>query len=287
VNEISNIVVYSDGELELKASVVDETLWLTQKQLSELFAVESHNITYHIKNIYKQKELEQFSTTQKIRVVQIEGSREVERNVDHYNLDMIISIGYRVNSLTATKFRQWATSVLKKYIQHGYVINTEKITTDRFLSLENDIFTLKSQMAEVNLQLKHNPFPLQKGIFFDGQIFDAYIFVIDLIKSAKKSIVLIDNYVDDSTLMLFTKNQTISITLFTHTLSKQLQLDIEKYNKQYKNLEVKITKKFHDRFIIIDESSIYHIGASIKDLGTKVFAFSKIDISFKNILKNV
>lgn len=287
MNEISNIVVYSDGELELKASVVDETLWLTQKQLSELFAVESHNITYHIKNIYKQKELEQFSTTQKIRVVQIEGSREVERNVDHYNLDMIISIGYRVNSLTATKFRQWATSVLKKYIQHGYVINTEKITTDRFLSLENDIFTLKSQMAEVNLQLKHNPFPLQKGIFFDGQIFDAYIFVIDLIKSAKKSIVLIDNYVDDSTLMLFTKNQTISITLFTHTLSKQLQLDIEKYNKQYKNLEVKITKKFHDRFIIIDESSIYHIGASIKDLGTKVFAFSKIDISFKNILKNV
>lgn len=287
MNEISNIVVYSDGELELKASVVDETLWLTQKQLSELFAVESHNITYHIKNIYKQKELEQFSTTQKIRVVQIEGSREVERNVDHYNLDMIISIGYRVNSLTATKFRQWATSVLKKYIQHGYVINTEKITTDRFLSLENDIFTLKSQMAEVNLQLKHNPFPLQKGIFFDGQIFDAYIFVIDLIKSAKKSIVLIDNYVDDSTLMLFTKNQTISITLFTHTLSKQLQLDIEKYNKQYKNLEVKITKKFHDRFMIIDESSIYHIGASIKDLGTKVFAFSKIDISFKNILKNV
>jgi len=120
----SDMVIYNDGELELNVSVTKDTLWLTQKQLGELFNVESHNITYHIQNIYKQKELEKNPTTQKIRVVQKEGKRKVERDVDHYNLDMIISIGYRVNSITATKFRQWATSVLKSYINDGYVINS-------------------------------------------------------------------------------------------------------------------------------------------------------------------
>ncbi len=137
-----NIVVYNDGELELKVSLKSETLWLTQKQLGELFDVESNNITYHIQNIYKQKELEKNPTTQKIRVVQKEGNRNVERDVDHYNLDMIISIGYRVNSITATKFRQWATSVLKNYIQNGYVINSDKITNERFGFSKFEIGTL-------------------------------------------------------------------------------------------------------------------------------------------------
>ena len=132
---ISNIIVYNDGELELNVSVGNETIWLTQKQLGELFNVEIHTINYHIKNIYKQKELMQNPTTRKIRIVQKEGNRTVERDVEHYNLDMIISIGYRVNSITATKFRQWATSVLINYIQNGYVINGEKITNDRFISL--------------------------------------------------------------------------------------------------------------------------------------------------------
>jgi len=146
----SDIVVYNDGELELKISVNDETIWLTQKQLGSLFNVESHNITYHIKNIYKQNELEKTSTTQKIRVVQKEGKREIERDVDHYNLDMIISIGYRVNSITATKFRQWATSVLKSYITNGYVINSDKITHQRFKELENDVDFLKSKVENIS-----------------------------------------------------------------------------------------------------------------------------------------
>ena len=130
----SNIIVYNDGELELNVSVENETIWLTQKQLGELFNIEIHTINYHIKNIYKQKELMQNPTTRKIRVVKKEGKREIERDIDHYNLDMIISIGYRVNSITATKFRQWATSVLKNYIQNGYVINGDKITNQRFVS---------------------------------------------------------------------------------------------------------------------------------------------------------
>ena len=153
---ISNIIVYNDGELELKVSVENETIWLTQKQLGELFNVESHNITYHIKNIYKQKELIKNPTTRKIRVVQKEGNREVERDIDHYNLDMIISIGYRVNSITATKFRQWATSILKNYIQNGYVINGEKITNEKFLFLENEVSNLKSKVENISNSLENN-----------------------------------------------------------------------------------------------------------------------------------
>jgi len=273
---IDNIVVYNDGELELKVSVDDDTIWLTQKQLAELFSVESHNITYHIKNIYKQKELDQNPTTQRIRVVQREGNREVQRDVDHYNLDMVISIGYRVNSITATKFRQWATSVLKNYIHNGYAINTEKITQKRLLSLEKDMTTFKSH-------IKNNTLEIKQGIFYNGQIFDAYLFISDLVKSAKKSIILIDNYIDESVLTLFSKNININIKIYTKTISKQLKLDIEKYNKQYNNLELKTTKSFHDRFMIIDDDNIYHIGASLKDLGNKVFAFSKIGIDNDNI----
>jgi len=177
----SNMVIYNDGELELNVSVTQDTLWLTQKQLGELFHVESHNITYHIKNIYKQKELEKNPTTQKIRVVQKEGNREVQRDVDHYNLDMIISIGYKVNSITATKFRQWATSVLKSYIQNGYAINSEKITNDRFVSLESEVFVLKSQMGEMKALIKDDTLKPSKGIFFDGQTYDAYVFINDLL----------------------------------------------------------------------------------------------------------
>ena len=277
---MSDLIIYQNGELELNIQITDEMIWLNQKQLSELFEVESNNITYHIKNIYKQKELEKFSTTQKIRVVQKEGNREIERNIDHYNLDMIISIGYRVNSLTATKFRQWATSILKDYIQNGYVINSEKITQQRLLSIENDVETIKSH-------IQNKSFELKQGIFYDGQIFDAYVFVSSLIKNAKTSIILIDNYIDESVLTLFSKNRDIQIEIYTQTITKQLKLDIEKYNKQYNNLTIKQTKSFHDRFMIIDNQEVYHIGASLKDLGKKVFAFSKIDISVDNIKKGL
>ena len=153
-------------------------------------------------------------------IVQKEGNRELERNIEHYNLDMIISIGYRVNSFTATKFRQWATKILKNYIQNGYVINGEKITNERFVNLENDVNTLKSQMNEVKSFVKNNKLETNQGIFFDGQIYDSYSFIIDLIKTAKDERIFIDNYIDDTVLTLFSKIPTIKITIFTNIISK-------------------------------------------------------------------
>jgi hypothetical protein len=282
---ISNIIVYNDGELELKVSVENETIWLTQKQLGELFNVESHNITYHIKNIYKQKELMQNPTTRKIRVVQKEGKREIERDIDHYNLDMIISIGYRVNSITATKFRQWATSILKSYIQNGYVINGDKITNQRFKELENDVTLLKSKIENISNSLEDKTLKPKQGIFYDGQVFDAYIFVNDLLKLATNEIILIDNYIDETVFTIFSKYPNIKIKIYTANLTKQLKLDFEKYSKQYKNIELQEFKNSHDRFLIIDKKEVYHIGASLKDLGKKWFAFSKLDIKNLKILE--
>ena len=281
------MVIYNDGELELNVSVENETIWLTQKQLGELFHVESHNITYHIKNIYKQKELEKNSTTQKIRVVQKEGNREVERDVDHYNLDMIISIGYRVNSLTATKFRQWATSVLKSYVTDGYAINSEKITHQRFKELENDVLLLKSKVANISKGLENSTIQPKHGIFYDGQIYDAYAFVNNLLKNAKSEVVFIDNYVDDTVFTLFSKYQNINFTIYTASIAKQLHLDFQKYKAQYQNIELQEFKKAHDRFLIIDNTEIYHIGASLKDLGKKWFAFSKFEMEALEILGRI
>ena len=275
----SDMVVYNDGEIELKVSVDEETIWLTQKQLGELFEVTVPNINMHIKAIYKEGELLESRTIQKYLIVQQEGNREVKREIEHYNLDMIISVGYRVNSQKATKFRQWATSVLKHYIQNGYAINAHKITEQRLSTLENDVATIKSH-------IKNNTIELKQGIFFNGQIFDAYALLSDLISSAKSSIVLIDNYIDASILTLFSKNPHVTCTLYTSNISKQLELDIQKYSKQYGNLEVKTTKHFHDRFLICDET-VYHFGASLKDLGHKVFAVNKVNMLANDILKNV
>jgi prophage antirepressor-like protein len=273
-----NVVVYNEGELELRVSVNEDTVWLTQKQIAELFDVKVPAISKHIKNIYKDRELNEFSTVSILEIVQIEGNREVIRKIEHYNLDIVLAIGYRTNSAKAIRFRQWATKVLKTYIQNGYAINHHKITEQRLSLIENDLENIKSH-------IKNNILETKQGIFYNGQIFDAHNFVSDLIRSAKSSIILIDNYIDDTTLSLFSKNQNINITIYTHNISKSLKVDIEKYKKQYNNLEVKISQKYHDRFLIIDKNEVYHIGASLKDLGNKVFAFSKLEMDYKNILK--
>ena len=277
---MKNIVVYNTGELEVNVSIEEETLWLNQKQLGELFNVEIHTINYHIKNIFKQKELEKIPTIRKIRIVQQEGNRKVEREVEHYNLDMIISIGYRVNSITATKFRQWATSILKEYISKGYAVNTHKITEYRLANLENDMQIIKSKIKNDTLDLK-------QGIFYEGQFFDAYIFISDILKNAKKSITLIDNYIDGNTLLHLSSNKDLNINIITKSLTKELKVIIEKYNKQHKNLKVFEYSKSHDRFLIIDEKIIYHIGASLKDLGNKWFAFSKLEDDNFELLKRI
>ena len=275
-----SIAIYKDGELELKTSIDSETIWLTQKQIAELFDKDIRTINEHIKFIYKEEELVENSTIRNFRIVQKEGNREVARDVLHYNLDVIISIGYRANSKKATKFRQWATSVLKEYIFNGYAINSHKITEQRLLNLENDMQVVKSKFKDYEPQKQH--------IFYDGQIFDAYLFVSDIIKSAKSSIKLIDNYIDESTLVLFTKRDTkVDMKIYTKTISKQLKLDLEKHNAQYPKIDIEIFDLSHDRFLIIDEKDIYHFGASLKDLGKKWFAVSLMDINSFEILEKL
>jgi len=287
MNDISSIVVYNDGELELKVSVNEETIWLTQKQISEVFGVNIPAISKHIKNIYKDNELNQFSTVSILETVQKEGRRDVLRNVEHYNLDIILAVGYRTNSVRAIKFRQWATKILKNYIQNSYVINGEKITNERFVNLENDVNILKLQMNEVKSLEKNNKLETNQGIFFDGEVYDSYGFILDLIKQSKNEIILIDNYIDDTVLTIFSKIPNIKITIYTNTISKQLKLDFEKYSKQYDNITLKTFKNSHDRFIILDKKEIYHIGASLKDLGKKWFAFSKMKLDINELIKKL
>ncbi|RXJ94188.1 DNA-binding protein [Malaciobacter molluscorum] len=287
MNDISNAVVYNDGELELKVSVNEETIWLTQSQMSELFGTSTDNIGLHLKNIYKEIELNENSTTENFSVVRQEGKRKVTRLIKHYNLDAIISVGYRISSSKATKFRQWATTILKSYIQNGYVINSDKITNERFVSLEKDVNILKNKIDVISSRVEDNSLKIKQGIFFDGQVYDAHSFVSNLLRTVKEEIILIDNYIDDTTFTLFLKVPDIKLTIFINTISKQLKLDFEKYSKQYNNITLKTFKKSHDRFLIIDKKEVYHLGASIKDLGKKWFAFSKIDIRANDLLSKL
>ncbi len=268
---MNTLIKYNNGEIELSISFGNDTVWLSQLQISELFETSSDNVSLHFKNIYKEQELDENTTTEDFSVVRQEGKRKVKRTIRHYNLDAVICIGYRVSSFKATKFRQWATSILKEYISNGYAINTYKITEQRLFNLENDMNLVKSKINDNTLEIK-------QGIFYDGQIFDAYIFINRLIKNAKNEVILIDNYIDESVLTIFSKYPNIIFTLKTKTISKQLKLDIEIYNKQFNNLVIQNSSKFHDRFLIIDKKEIYHIGASLKDLGNKIFAFNKMNI---------
>lgn len=280
----SDIVIYSDGELELNVSVENETVWLNRNQISQLFGRDVKTIGKHIGNIFSDGELEQFSTVAKFATVQNEGGREVTRDVEYYNLDVIISVGYRVKSQKGVRFRQWATSVLKNYITDGYVINSEKITNQRFRELENEVVLLKLKVENISNSLEDTSLKPSKGIFFDGQTYDAYVFVNDLLKSAKSEVVLIDNYIDDTVFTLFSKYPNLKIKIYTHNISKQLKLDYQKYSSQYKNIELKGFKNAHDRFMILDNKEVYHIGASLKDLGKKWFAFSKFEMEALEIL---
>ena len=283
----SNIIVYNDGELELKVSLKNETVWLNRNQISELLGRDVKTIGKHITNIFIDGELEQILTVAKFATVQKEGGREILRDIEYYNLDVIISVGYRVKSSKGVKFRQWATSVLKNYIQNGFVINSDKITNDRFVYLENEVTILKSQVKNISNSLEDKSFTKKQGIFYDGEIFDAYVFINDLIKTALNEIILIDNYIDETVFTLFSKYPNIKIKIYTANITKQLKLDFEKYSKQYKNIELFEFKSSHDRFLIIDKKETYHLGASLKDLGKKWFAFSKFEIENLKILERL
>jgi hypothetical protein len=286
-NNQSEIILYQapDNQTVLEVRFEGETIWLTQAQIVTLFSTSKANVSEHIKQIYQSKELEVEATVRKFRTVQIEGNRSVTRSTDHYNLDMIISIGYRVNSIQGTQFRIWANRVLKDYLLKGYVIHQQ------FEQIENKLKqhdkTLLEHDQKFDLLIKTN-LPPTEGIFYDGQIFDAYQFASDLIKSASKSIVLIDNYVDESVLTLLSKrNGDVTATIYTASVSKQLKLDLKRFNAQYPAIELKTFTKSHDRFLIIDNNTVYHIGASLKDLGKKWFAFSKIELDAMEMIKKL
>jgi len=278
---MGNIVVYENGELELKISIKENTLWLKAQDIAELFEVQRPAVVKHIGNIYKTYELQESSTCSILEQVAKDGKI---RKIKYYNLDMIIAIGYRVNSKKATQFRIWATNILKEYIYNGYAINSQKITVDRFIKLENDVSNIKDEIE----QIKENKEKIQlnQGVFYNGQIFDAYVLINDIFKSAKESITLIDNYIDETVLTLFSKYPKLHFTLVTKNISKKLQLDIKKYQAQYNNLKVKTSNSYHDRFLIVDNKEAYHLGASLKDLGKKVFAFSKIDMTMLRLEEN-
>lgn len=265
------IVMYQPDEtIRLEVRMGEETVWLTQQQMAELFATDRTSIAKHILNIYETDELEKDPTCAKIAQVRQEGNRKVKRNLVYYNLDVIISVGYRVNSKRGTKFRQWANKILKEYLLKGYVVDTR-------------IRVLESQVTEQGIQIRdlqnkvaffvRSSLPPVEGIFYDGQIFDAYAQIVSMIKQAKRSIVLVDNYVDETTLtMLSKRGANVSATIYTKQTAQQFQLDVQRHNQQYPPITIHPCQHNHDRFLIIDDV-VYLFGASLKDAGKKLFAY--------------
>ena len=279
----NEIVLYQPDELtSIEVRVEDETVWLTQSQLAELFNTTRNNITLHIKNIFAEGELSQSSVCKESLLTASDGK---SYKTKFYNLDVIISVGYRVKSIVGTRFRQWANKILKDYMLRGYAVN------QRLLALEEKVDRGFAQQGRILAEHQdkidffiRTPLPPKEGVFYEGQIFDAYAFASDLVKSAVKSLILIDNYIDESVFTLLDKRaQGVCATIYTQAISKTTQLDIDKHNAQYRPIKVRQSKSIHDRFLIIDDT-VYHIGASIKDLGKKLFAFSKMEMEKEVIL---
>lgn len=273
MSSVSEIVLYqSDNSIQLEVRMEDETVWLTQTQIAELFEKERSVITKHINNVFKEGELNENSNVHFLHIA------NSDKPIKLYNLDVIISVGYRVKSKRGTQFRIWANSVLKDYLLKGYSINKRLENLEQRVSKTED---------KIEFFVKTSLPPVQ-GIFFDGQIFDAYKFVSDLVKSARESIILIDNYVDESVFtMLSKRNKGVVCEIFTNKISNQIKLDLEKFNSQYEPIILKEYTKSHDRFLILDNVTVYHIGASLKDLGKKWFAFSKINLEANMLIERI
>jgi len=286
-NTENEIIIYQpDSMIKLEVRLENDTVWLTQQQIADLFGTKRPAITKHLANIYKSGELEGNSTCSILEHMGNDGNQRY--TTKYYNLDAILSVGYRVNSRNATLFRQWASKILKEYLLRGYSVN------QRFLYMESRIDRRLSEhdqqirelSGKVDFFLKTS-LPPREGVLFDGQIFDAYVFVCDLIRRARKRIILIDNYIDETVLTLLNKrNRSVLATIYTKRIDDNLQLDIERHNDQYAPINVRTAPNIHDRFLIIDDT-LYHIGASIKDLGKKLFAFSQMETSPAVILDNL
>lgn len=293
-NNISNtqpdrdneIILYQpDSTLSLDVRVENETVWLTQAQMTELFQTTRNNITLHIRNIFKEGELEESSVCKESLLTAADGKRYKTK---FYSLDVIISVGYRVKSIRGTQFRIWANKILKDYLLRGYSVNQRLLymesRIDRRL-LEHDK-RLDDLTDKVDFFIRTS-LPPKEGVFFNGQIFDAHEFICSLIKRANNRIILIDNYVDESVLVqLENRNAGVSALIYTGEISRTFRQSVNRHNRQYAPIDVRTADRIHDRFLIIDDT-LYHIGASIKDLGKKLFAFSKLEISPDYILANI
>jgi hypothetical protein len=282
--EQNQIILYRPNDtISLEVRLENETVWLSQAQMTELFGSTKQNISLHINNIFKEGELKQISVVKDFLTTALDGKKY---RTKYYNLDVIISVGYRVKSIRGTQFRQWANKVLKEYLLRGYAINQRiNLLEDK---IDRKFAEHDAKIESLNKQVDffvQTSIPPSEGVFHNGQIFDAYKFATDLIKSAKKNLVLIDNYVDESVLLMLSKREAgVSAKIYTSNLSKQLTLDLAKHNKQYPPIEIFMHTTSHDRFLIIDDAEVYHIGASLKDLGKKLFAFSKLNIPPSAIL---
>jgi len=268
-----------DENIRIEVRLGEETVWLTQQQMAELFNKDRTDIGRHIRNIYKEGELDKNTTCAKFAHMGTEGDQQYEYTA--YNLDVIISVGYRVKSKRGTKFRQWANKVLKEYLLRGYAINSRIVALEQHAAKQDDAIHKLQNTVDFFVRIS---LPPVEGIFYDGQVFDAYAFVSDLIRSAQKQVILIDNYVDDSVLKTLTKrNEGVGAKIITRKISETLQLDLERHNQQYSPVDISTSDRYHDRFLIID-NTVYHLGASIKDLGKKLFAFNKMEVTAKEIL---
>ena len=277
----NQIIVYQPNEtVRLDVRLESDTVWLTQAQLCELFGVVKSNVSYHLKNIYGTRELDYGATVQKIRTVRTEAGRAVSRDIEYFNLDVIISLGYRINSKLGIQFRQWATRVLKEYMLRGYVVNQrlnqlEDKMDRRLAKHDQDIVELKDKV-DFFVQTSQPPV---RGVFYNGQVFDAHVFAAKFILSAKKSILLIDSWVDVVTLELLAKKaKGVTVEIVTSRRGNKISAsDTAKFNAQHGGLTITVSKNFHDRFLVIDDKTLYLVGASLKDLGWKCFAFTKLD----------
>ena len=265
------IILYQpDDEVRLEVRLEEDTVWLNRQQLSELFGRDIKTIGKHVNNALKE-ELATIPVVAKFATTASDGKTY---QMEYYNLDMVLSVGYRVKSSRGVEFRRWANKVLKEYLLKGYSVHQRLNRLEQRMShAEEKIdFFVRTSLTPV------------EGIFYEGQIFEAYKFATDLIRSAKASILLIDNYVDESVLLMLSKrNEGVRADIYTQRISEQFRLDLERHNSQYPPVEVHVYKKSHDRFLIIDGTEVYHIGASLKDLGRKMFAFSKLDIPASTI----
>ena len=282
----NQIVVYqtADNQTQIEVHMENETVWLTQAQMAELFQKDRTVISRHIRNVFNEGELEEQSTCAKFAHMGNDGLQQYETVM--YNLDVIISVGYRVKSQRGTAFRIWATKVLKEYMLRGYAINQRLLNMEE--RMNKRIGSIENTLAELQEKIDffvRTSLPPHQGIFYDGQIFDAYTFINDRIREATTRIILIDNYIDDSVLTILSKRaDKVAATIYTKKPTAQLQLDIQKHNAQYTPIDIIAFDRSHDRFLCIDET-VYHLGASIKDLGKIWFAFNRMEMHTTELLQ--